>query len=182
MKKIIFGLLGVTLMFLGINSANAQAKLEGKKVLVVYYSHSGNTKTVAEAIHNAVGGDIIEITTNHKYPDEYRPMTEQAKVEIAEGFRPELTSKVDNISQYDVIFIGSPNWWGTISPIVSSFLDNNDLSGKTVIPFITHGGGGEQRTVTDLTAQCKGCTVEKGWIGSGSSTSGLDNWLNNLKL
>lgn len=177
MKRIIFSLLGVSLMFLGINAANAQINTDGKKVLVVYHSLSGNTKKVAEAIQKATGGDIIELSSNHQYPEAYHPMTEQAKVEIEQGFRPQITSNFDNIADYDVIFVGSPNWWGTITPLVSSFLENYDLSGKTVIPFITHGGGGEQRTITNFTEQCHGCNIAKGWTGSGSSTRGLDTWL-----
>lgn len=111
-----------------------------KKVLIAYYSLSGNTKDVAEAIRSKTGGDIFRIETVQSYPEEYRATTAQAKREINEGFRPELKGKIDNIAQYDIIFIGSPNWWGTIAPAVSSFLADYDLKGKTVIPFITHGG------------------------------------------
>lgn len=152
-----------------------------KKILVAYYSYSGNTKEVAEAIHDKVGGDIFEIKTEGSYPEEYRPMTAQAKKEIQDGYRPKLTTSVDNIKQYDVIFLGSPNWWGTITPQVSSFLDSYDLSGKTVIPFITHGGGGVQNTVADMTAQCKGCKVSSdGWVGYSSRTMGIAGWLKDL--
>ena len=83
-------------------------------------------------------------------------MTQQAKKEIQDGYRPKLTTSIADISQYDIVFLGSPNWWGTITPQVSSFLAAYNLSGKTVIPFVTHGGGGVQNTVTDMTAQCKG--------------------------
>ena len=86
-----------------------------------------------------------------------------------------------DISKYDVVFLGSPNWWGTITPQVSSFLENYDLSGKTVIPFITHGGGGVQNTVRDMTAQCKGCNVnQEAWVGYGSRTFGIGGWLEDL--
>ena len=155
------------------NSCNAQEKKENimpndKKVLIAYYSLSGNTKDVAEAIRSKTGGDIFRIETVQSYPEEYRATTAQAKREINEGFRPELKGKIDNIAQYDIIFIGSPNWWGTIAPAVSSFLADYDLKGKTVIPFITHGGGGVQNTITDLTAQCNGCSVKQnGWVGYG---------------
>lgn len=156
--------------------------IENKKILVAYYSYSGNTKTVAEAIHQKVGGDIFEIKTEGTYPDAYRPMTEQAKKEIQDGYRPKLTTSVANIAQYDVVFLGSPNWWGTITPQVSSFIETYSLSGKKVIPFITHGGGGVQRTISDMTSQCKGCDVEQnGWVGYGSSTQDLDSWLEKIK-
>lgn len=109
-------------------------------------------------IGHGTGGELFEIKTEGTYPEEYRPMTVQAKKEIADNFRPKLLTKVADISKYDVIFLGSPNWWGTITPQVSSFLETYDLSGKTVVPFITYGGG-VQNTVKDMTAQCKGCKV-----------------------
>lgn len=154
---------------------------EETKILVAYYSYSGNTKDVAEAIQKNIGGDLFEIKTEGTYPEEYRPMTEQAKQEIQDGYRPKLTTTVTDMAQYDIVFIGSPNWWGTITPQVSSFLESYDLSGKTIIPFITHGGGGVQNTVRDLTAQCKGCTVsQNGWVGYNSRTLGIGSWLEDL--
>lgn len=148
------------------------------KVLVAYYSWSGNTKEVAEAIHTITGGDIFRIETVQSYPEEYNKTTAQAKKEINEGYKPELKTRVADISQYDTIFIGSPNWWGTIAPAVSSFLADYDLKGKTVIPFITHGGGGKQNTIANLTTQCAGCNVsENGWVGYGSRTFGISGWL-----
>ena len=161
--------------------AEKEQSMAGKKILVAYYSYSGNTQEVAEAIHEALGGDLFEIKTTGSYPESYRPMTEQAKKEIEAGYRPELTTRVENMAQYDVVFLGSPNWWGTITPQVSSFLEAYDLSGKTVIPFITHGGGGVQRTITDMTRQCTGCQVmSDGWTGYGSQTAGLTDWLKEI--
>lgn len=154
---------------------------ENKNVLVAYYSYSGNTKEVAEAIHEKVGGNLFEIKAEGTYPEEYRPMTVQAKKEIQDGFRPKLTTSVADMSKYDIVFIGTPNWWGTITPQVSSFLENYDLNGKTVVPFVTHGGGGVQNTVKDLTAQCKGCNVvSEPWVGYGSRTLGISGWLKDL--
>ena len=187
-KLIIFGT--VILSVLAFSGYKAWAQLreennnvntENPKILIAYYSYSGNTKEVAEAIHERTGGDLFEIKTESSYPDEYRPMTQQAKKEIQDGYRPKLTTSVADISQYDIVFVGSPNWWGTITPQVSSFLENYDLSGKTVVPFITHGGGGVQNTVTDMAAQCKGCNVSKdGWVGYGSRTLGISGWLEDM--
>lgn len=179
-KAIMFG--AALLAALGFETAQAkEVDLTGKKVLVAFYSYSGNTKTVAEAIQAKVGGDLFEIKAEGTYPAEYRPMTEQAKQEILSGFRPKLTTSVPDMAQYDVVFIGSPNWWGTIAPQVSSFLESYDFAGKTVVPFVTHGGGGRQRTIADMTNQCKGCTVvQDGWHGYGSDTDGLNDWLDRL--
>ncbi len=160
---------------------NKTMDTQNAKILIAYYSYSGNTKEVAEAIQKEIGGDLFEIKAEGTYPDEYRPMTEQAKKEIGAGFRPKLTTSVADMAQYDIVFIGSPNWWGTITPQVSSFLESYDLSGKTVIPFVTHGGGGQQNTIADLTAQCKGCKVNSdGWVGYGSRTLGIGSWLEDL--
>ena len=117
------------------NSCNAQEKKENimpndKKVLIAYYSLSGNTKDVAEAILSKTGGDIFRIETVQSYPEEYRATTAQAKREINEGFRPELKGKIDNIAQYDIIFIGYPNWAMDIPRPVASFLSNYNFEGK----------------------------------------------------
>ncbi len=153
------------------------------KILIAYYSYSGNTKEVALKIHEKIGGDLFEIKDETKYPEEYREMTQQAKEEIANHYRPKLTDQVSDISQYDIVFIGSPNWWGTITPQVSSFLESYDLSGKVVVPFITHGSGGVQNTVKDMAEQCKGCKIsENPWVGFRSRTLGVSSWLKKLGL
>lgn len=153
------------------------------KILIAYYSYSGNTKQVAEAIQKETGGSLFEIKAATAYPTDYHQMSEQAKKEIEQGVRPPLTEQVANINEYDVIFVGSPCWWGTITPHVSSFLESSQLISKTVIPFITHGGGGVMNTVKDLTAQCNGCEVsDKPWIGYGSRTAGVAAWIKGLGL
>ena len=167
--------------FAQLREENKQPAAAAPKILIAYYSYSGNTKEVAEAIHEEIGGDLFEIKTEGTYPENYREMTQQAKKEIQDGYRPKLTTAIADISQYDTIFLGSPNWWGTITPQVSSFLESYNLSGKTVVPFITHGGGGEQNTISDLTAQCKGCNVRKdGWVGYNDRTFGISGWLEDL--
>jgi len=159
-------------------------KIEPKgKILIAYYSYSGNTKKVAETIRDETSGDLFAVTAEGTYPENRKDMVQQAKEEIAKNYRPKLTAKIDDISQYDVVFIGSPNWWGTVTPQISSFLETYDLNGKMVIPFITHGGGGVQNTVSDLTAQCKGCKVSDApWIGYKNRTMGLASWLKSLGL
>lgn len=186
MKKIITTALGMLLTLSGTVKAE-QVDFDNKKVLVAYFSYSGNTKEIAEAIHQKTGGDIFEIKTEGTYPAEYRPMTIQAKKEIKEGYRPKLTTQIDNIAQYDIIFLGSPNWWGTITPQVSSFLETYDLKGKIVIPFITHGGGGIQNTIKDMAAQCKNCRViQEGWSGYGKYKINLGKtlggWLEDMGM
>ena len=93
--------------------SSAYAATEGgAKALVVYYSRSGNTRAVAEAIHAAVGGDIVELQSVTPYPEAYRATTDQAKQELASGYKPPLKNRIGHIEAYDVVFVGSPNWWG----------------------------------------------------------------------
>lgn len=155
--------------------------LKDKKILIAYYSNSGNTEAVANAIHEKVGGDIFKIELKTSYPNAYRELTEVAKQQLNDGILVELKNKVENIEQYDIVFIGSPNWWGTISVPVRSFLSQHDLSNKRVIPFVTNGGGGKQNTINDLKTLCKDCNVEEdAWIGYGSTKIGLNKWINNI--
>lgn len=152
------------------------------KDLIVYYSYSGNTRTVAEAIQAKTNADIFEIKAKENYSDDYHTMTRQAREQIEQSYRPELTTSINNLQEYDTIYLCSPNWWGTIALAVSSFLDNYDLSGKRVIPVITHGGYGVQNTIKDMTAQCKGCVVEQnGWVGKRDDITELNNWLEKIK-
>lgn len=177
MKKFL-SILAIFAAFINPCIAEETAQTPNSKVLIAYYSWSGNTQKVAEAIAEKTGGTLFRIETVEAYPTDYHATTEQAKKEINDGYRPKLKDKVADISQYDTIFIGSPNWWGTIAPAVSTFLASYDLSGKKVIPFITHGSGGIQNTVKDLTTQCKGCIVtEDPWVGFSSRTLGISSWL-----
>jgi flavodoxin len=134
-----------------------------KKALVAYYSHSGTTKKVAEEIHQAVGGDLFEIKEATPYPRDYNTVLNQAKQEIANGFRPALKDKIPEISDYNLIIIGSPNWWSTIAPPVATFLTQADFSDKTIAPFITHGGGGLNRTISDIRQLCPDANVLEGF-------------------
>ena len=190
MKKLFLSMI-LSLLVFGSNEAFAQAapgdemgNVSQQKILIAYYSYSGNTAEVAKAIQAKTGGDLFEIKSDHAYPAEYRPMTEQAKKEIADGFRPKLTTKVGDIAQYDIVFLGSPNWWGTLAPAVSSFLEKNDFTGKTVVPFNTHGGGGMQNCEKDMRAALPNATVLEGAAfagrSSGASESALNNWLGRL--
>lgn len=125
-----------------------------KHCLIVYYSHSANTRKLAGLIERETGGTLLEIVPEKAYPVEYNAVVEQAKKEIQAGFRPALKTKVVDIEDYDAIFVGTPNWWNTIAPPLAAFLEGCDLSGKQVIPFCTHGGGGSGRIETAVKEAC----------------------------
>ena len=112
----------------------------------------GNAARLGEWIQQEVGGDLFSIQVNDPYPSDYDECMDRASEEKAENARPKLTGSVENFSDYDVIFLGFPNWWYTLPMPVLSFVEQYDFSGKTVIPFCTHGTGGLSATVRDLEA------------------------------
>lgn len=146
--------------------AVAPASTKGK-VLVAYYSWSGNTKALAQHVATAIGADLFEIKPVKAYPTAYHACTEQAKQEIAAGARPALVELPD-FAKYDAVLVGSPNWWGTLAPPVSTFIENASLAGKKMALFQTHGGGGAQRCGQDFKKQAKGEVVAEPLIISGS--------------
>lgn len=158
----------------------------GRKVLIVYFSRSGNTREIANQIHGLVGGDVVELQTVTPYPDEYNAVTKQAKEELNSGFKPALKTKIENIASYGVVFVGSPNWWGTIASPVRSFLSGYDLSGKTIAPFITHEGSGLGRSGEDIAALCPNAKTLDGLAVRGKSAKTAQDdvaaWLRKLGL
>lgn len=112
----------------------------------------GNTAKMAEWIRGYVGGDVFPIVVTEPYPDNYEECMDRAADEKAENARPVLTEHLDNMDDYDVVFLGFPNWWSTAPMAVFSFLEEYDFSGKTVIPFCSHGTGGVAASVRDITA------------------------------
>ena len=121
-----------------------------KKVLVAYFSRSGNTRAVADHIKSLTGGDMFEIQVAKPYPEEYHACTEVAKKEKEDNARPTLKTKVENMASYDVIFIGYPNWWGTMPMPILTFLESYDFAGKKIALFATSGGSGFGKTVSRL--------------------------------
>ena len=139
--------------------SGAGAQQPSGKVEVAYFSHSGNTREVARQISEATGGDLFEIVPATPYPTEYRAVVDQGKKEIEAGVRPALKNPVGDLSQYDVIFVGSPCWWSTVAPPVATFLADCDWAGKTVVPFMTHEGSRMGRSEEDIRKLCAGATL-----------------------
>lgn len=128
----------------------------GKKLLIVYYSISNeNTKRIAEQIQKATGADIARIETVKPYTGSYNAIVEQGQREVNRGYQPEIKPLRVNLSDYDVIAVGTPTWWYTMAPAVLSFLKSYDWKGKTVIPFQTHGGW-LGHVIKDIKNACKG--------------------------
>lgn len=166
------------------------------KEVIVYFSHTGenyfngklvnisigNTKIVAEKIQKLLNCDIFEIKTVQPYPISYNETVDIAKKELNNGFRPELQANLD-LSDYETIYVGYPNWWGTMPPAVFSFLENKDLNGKIIKPFCTHEGSGMGNSEKDLKEICKFSTLKKGLAIYGSKVKEVDkiieNWVKN---
>ena len=123
-------------------AAGAQIARPEAPVLVAYFSRSGNTRVIAGLLQRAFGADLFEILPATPYPNEYLAAVEQARQERDQGVEPPLKTKVQNMASYATVFLGMPIWGETAPPIIRSFLSAHDLAGKTVVPFITHGGYG----------------------------------------
>ena len=131
-----------------------QDNIKNKKVLTVYFSRTGeqysvgniqegNTAIIAKMIAQKTGGDLFEIKPlNDNYPDRYTPLTEYAKKEKQANARPEIIGKVENFNDYDVVFVGYPNWWGSMPMPVYTFLESYNFENKKVYHFCTHEGSG----------------------------------------
>lgn len=156
------------------------------KSLVVYFSWSGNTENVAKSIQSQTNSDIFEIIPATPYSDDYDTVVDLAQEEQRNNSRPAISGKIENLEQYDVIYVGFPNWWGDMPMILYTFFDTYDLSGKTVALFCTSGGSGLSNTVNEVKALEPNATVTDGLhIGSGSSSNpdnAVSEWLNDMGL
>lgn len=112
----------------------------------------GNAAKIAAWIQQEVGGDLFSIVVEDPYSSDYDECLDRAADEKADNARPALVNHVGNMENYDIVFIGFPNWWYTLPMAVLSFVDEYDFSGKTIVPFCTHGTGGLSSTIRDLTA------------------------------
>lgn len=168
------------------------------KTMIVYYSRTGenywngsiknlekgNTETVAEVVADMTGGDLFEVETVKTYPEDYYQCIDEAKAELQRGDRPEVRAYADDLEDYDTIYVGYPNWWGTMPMVMFTFLEHYDLSGKRIIPFCTNEGSGMGGSERDLKKICKGAKVEKGLSIHGAeaaqSRSKVEAWVRKM--
>ena len=146
----------------------------------------GNLGFMAEEIASRTGGDLFLIQTVETYPASYDETLDVASDEQAGNARPELVAGVENLGQYDTVFLGFPNWWGGLPMAVYTFLEENDLSGKTVIPFTSSGGGSFARAQSTLAELLPGATLLEGLHVEDSnvveSAAAIQAWLDGLAL
>lgn len=133
----------------GVGTQNTSADANGK-ILIAYFSWGGNTRGVAEEIQRQTGVDLFEITMVNPYSTDYNTVLDEAQRDQNAQARPELATHVKNMDDYDIIMIGYPNWWASIPMPVASFLEEYDFSGKTILPFCSHGGGRFGQSLTAI--------------------------------
>lgn len=165
------------------NSTQGVSNMSDKKVLVAYYSWSGNTKAVAEKIAATTNATMFEIQPKTPYSKDYNTVINQVQEEKNKGFIPEIVSNGD-IKDYDIIFIGTPVWWYTASDPVQTFIKNNDFSGKTIVPFCTHGGGGASNTYTAMQKLAPNAKFVEGFTSyeKTATKTEIQKWINGLNL
>lgn len=158
------------------------------KSLVAYFSRAGgnyaggnivnlsrgNTEIIANKIKEFTNGDIFQIRTPNPYPDDYRKTVEIAKEELNNDLRPELAEMLDSINDYDTIYVGYPNWCGTMPMAVFKFLESYDFSGKTIVPFCTHEGSGFGGSIYDIQRLCPDSKILEGIAVRGSDAGSPD--------
>lgn len=168
------------------SAPESEATQTGSKSLVVYFSWSGNTENVAKSIQSQTDSDIFEIVPATPYSDDYDAVVDLAQAEQSEDARPAIADSIENIADYDVIYVGYPNWWGDMPMILYTFFDSYDFSGKTVAPFCTSGGSGLSDTVNAIKELEPNAAVTEGLhIGSSASSNpddAVSEWLSEIGL
>lgn len=170
------------------NSTNVQTEGDSK-MLVAYFSlageqygvgviEEGNTSIIAHMIAEQTGADLFEIKAVNPYPTSHSKLLDVSRKEMADKARPEISETVNNMDNYDTIFIGYPNWWGDMPMIVYHFLESYDLSGKTIVPFCTHGGSGLSNTESTIGNITRG-TMKKGFAIAGTTAQNDRNTAKN---
>jgi flavodoxin len=151
----------------------------------IVYLPIGNTEVIAKKIQELTGSDLFQIKTVKSYPEDYTETTNVAEEEKKQNARPELTETVDDMDSYDVIYIGYPNWWGTMPMAVFTFLESYDFSGRTIIPFCTHEGSGMGSSERDIKKLCPNAKVLSGLAIRGGSVDSADKdvatWANRIR-
>ncbi len=166
------------------SSNNAQNPKE-MKTLVAYFSASGVTKGVAQKLAEVAGADLHEITPEKRYTDadlDWHNKQSRSSVEMADkSSRPAITNKLENMTDYDVIYVGFPIWWYTAPTIINTFMESYDFKGKTVIPFATSGGSTIEQACKDLKAAYPDVNWKDGKLLNNATATDLQKWVDSNK-
>jgi flavodoxin len=183
MKRLLFLATAVIAMSLTAcaQKSNKQQEVKTmKKTLVAYFSATGTTKAVAEDLAKAAGADLFEIKPVQPYTSEdlnWNNKQSRSSVEMANlKSRPAIANKVENMADYDVVYVGFPIWWYTAPTIINTFIESYDFKGKTVIPFATSGGSSIRKSAADLQKAYPNITWKEGKLLNGATMDELKAW------
>ncbi len=165
-----------------VTAGKQRAQTEkGGKILIAYFSWSGNTRGIAQEIQSQTGADLFEITPVNPYSTDYNTVLMEAQEDQHKQARPELSAHVQNMDDYDIILLGYPNWWASIPMPIASFLEEYDFSGKTIIPFCSHGGGLFGQSLTAIAKLAPNSVIGEGlsvhYSGGSSLSTDVTEWL-----
>jgi flavodoxin len=170
----------LSIAFFGLVSCSEKAQnttsqnVDKENILIVYLSRTNNTKAIAEMIHEKVGGTLVALELETPYPENYQAIVQQVQEENESGYLPPLKTKIDDLQNYDVVFVGFPTWGMQLPPPMKSFLHQYDLSGKTVIPFNTNAGYGVGSSFETVEELCPDANILKGFsIKGGIERDGI---------
>lgn len=155
-----------------------------RKILITYFSWSGNTQFLAENIAEQTGADLFRIETVTPYPTDYNQCTQVAREELDNNVHPELNATVEDIDQYDIIFVGCPVWWHTAPMAICSFLEDSgyDLSDKIIVPFCTYASTYREETLARIVELTPLSRHLQGFGMTGQNVSGVENWLQSIHI
>ena len=189
MYRFLLILLSVVGMATATDAQQRQDMGKGKsndKILVAYFSATGTTAQAAEKLANATGGELYAITPAKSYTSadlDWNDKQSRSSVEMNDPkSRPAIKSKKENITDYDVIFIGYPIWWDLAPRIINTFIESHDLKGKTVIPFATSGGSSIRNSVSKLKSSYPEISWKEGKLLNGTSEKAIAGWIESLAL
>lgn len=199
MKKIVLALLLMLFVVAGCSANNQSAEnqantddntneqtndqtttTDDSKILIAYFSRSGNTEEIANQINELVSGTLVKIETVEPYPDSYSETVDIAQQELEQNARPAIQNLNIDMNDYDTIFIGYPIWWHDAPMAVYTFLESYDFTGKTVIPFCTSGGSDIDESLSGIEAAVSGATLLEGVTANDSSD--VQSWLENIGI
>jgi len=165
---------------------SSEPSSEAQKILIAYFSHTGTTEGIADQIHKLVGGDLVKIETVTPYSDNYQELRGVAEQEMKDNARPELSTHIDNMDEYDVIFVGYPIWWHTAPMAIYTFIESYDLSGKTVVPFCTSSSSDIEESMPAIKELCPNSTILDGLTvhqeDASSAQDDVSKWVQGIDL
>lgn len=170
----------------GKRKLQCKVKVSGKKVLIAYFSRTGNNRKIAKYIQKSIGGDLVQIKTKDPYPSSYNQCVSRAEKELEDDIRPEITTRVKNFAQYDEVVIGYPIWLGMAPRAVCTFVEDYNWQDKTLIPYCTSNSSGVGDSAAELGRLCKGAKRTKAFsaydddILNSRLKKKIDKWLKDI--